>query len=327
MSRWPAIVAGAAAGAAVALAGCTGSGPGSAGSSVPPPHTSPALTSPRAAPPPASGTPGGTATAYLSSSAPVSFTGDVVALRVQASPRTGAQQWERLASATVSLGDGATATVDGRCTGAALPPASAGLVIRHAYQRPGVVSPQLTAAAVCGLSGQPDLAQGPPLRVLPAAPAASASWPTCNPSQIGISAAGTGAGLGHVGVLFTLRNTSHANCRLNGYPALLLIGSNGQPLPTTVVRASTGAYLFPAVMPHWVALAPGAVASFDLEYGDNPVGAQANVPYAQACPSAASARVTLPNAATHSVVPVSMAPCGGRVLVSPVVPGSQWLSQ
>jgi hypothetical protein len=76
-----------------------------------------------------------------------------------------------------------------------------------------------------------------------------------------------------------------------------------------------------------VALQPGALASFDLQYGDNPVGVQASEPYAQACPSAASAEVTLPNATGHSVVPVSMAPCGGQVLVSPVVPGSQWLLQ
>jgi hypothetical protein len=163
--------------------------------------------------------------------------------------------------------------------------------------------------------------------VLPAAPAASAAWPQCGPSQIGITAAGTGAALGHVGVLFTLRNTSSASCRLNGYPGMLLLSSNGQALPTTVVRVLSGAYLIPAVVPHRVALQPGALASFDLQYGDNPVGAQANEPYAQACPSAASAEVTPPNANGHSVVPVSMAPCGGQVLVSPVVPGSQWLLQ
>jgi hypothetical protein len=85
--------------------------------------------------------------------------------------------------------------------------------------------------------------------------------------------------------------------------------------------------LFPAVAPHRVALGPGATASFDLQYGDNPVGAQANEPYAQACPATTEAEVTLPDASGHSVVPVSMAPCGGQVFVSPVVPGSQWLSQ
>jgi Domain of unknown function (DUF4232) len=316
MTRWRAIVVGAAAGGAVALAGCGSSGPTSARSSGPP-----------AGSPPSGSAGPTTTTAYLSTSEPVPFTGDAVALRIQAYAGTGGQQWERLASATVSFGDGGTATVRGQCTGASLPPPSAGLVVRHAYERTGPVTPRLTAAAVCGRSGQPDLGPGPSLRVLPAAPAASESWPQCSPSQIGITAMGTGAGLGHVGVLFTLRNTSSASCRLIGYPGIQLLGSNGHALPTTVVRAVTGAYLFPAVAPHPVALQPGALASFDLQYGDNPVGAQASEPYAEACPSATSAEVTLPNANEHSVVPASMAPCGGQVLVSPVVPGSQWLSQ
>ncbi len=328
MTRWRAIVVGAVAGGAVALAGCGGSGSGSAGASGPPRSSSPRVTSPKAgAPASASARPGGTVTAFLSTSEPVPFTGDVVALRILASAGTGGTRWERLASATVSWGDGATDTVRGRCVGASLPPPSAGLVVRHAYERTGLVTPQLTAAAVCNRSGQPDLGPGPSLRVLPAAPAASAAWPQCRPSQIGITAAGTGAALGHVGVLFTLRNTSSASCRLNGYPGMLLLGGAGQELPTTVVRAVSGAYLIPAVVPHRVALAPGAVASFDLQYGDNPVGAQANEPYGQACPSATGAEVALPNAQGHSVVPVSMAPCGGQVLVSPVVPGSQWLLQ
>lgn len=134
-----------------------------------------------------------------------------------------------------------------------------------------------------------------------------------------------GAALGHVGVLFTLQNTSSASCRLYGFPGLLLLGSQGQALPTNVVRAVNGSYLILKVGPHSVALPPGATASFDLEYGDNPVGPQANEPYSEACPSATSTEVTLPNATDHSVVSVSMAPCGGQVLVSPVVPAAQWV--
>ncbi|HEY7324329.1 MAG TPA: DUF4232 domain-containing protein [Streptosporangiaceae bacterium] len=328
MTRWRAIVAGAVTGGAVAIAGCASPGPGSAASSRSPQGSHPTEISPPAGSPGSGAAgPGASATAYLTISHSVPFTGDVVPVTVQASAGTGGTHWERLSSATVNFGDGASATVGGRCTGASLPPASAGLVIRHIYQRAGLVSPQLTTAAVCGQSGRPDLGPGPSLRVLPAAPAASAEWPQCGPRQIGITAAGTGAALGHVGVLFTLRNTSSASCRLQGYPGMLLLGGNGQALPTTVVRVVSGAYLIPAVVPHRVALQPGALASFDLQYGDNPVGVQASEPYAQACPSAASAEVTLPNATGHSVVPVSMAPCGGQVLVSPVVPGSQWLLQ
>jgi hypothetical protein len=136
-----------------------------------------------------------------------------------------------------------------------------------------------------------------------------------------ISGSGTGAGLGHVGMLFTLHNTSAVSCQLFGYAGLGLLGPGGRPLPTTVHRAVSGTYLFPAVVPHPVALAPGGYVSFDLEYGDNPSGAQASEPYAQACPAASQTEVTLPNAYDFSVVPADMAPCGGAVWISPVIPG------
>jgi hypothetical protein len=164
------------------------------------------------------------------------------------------------------------------------------------------------------------------LRVLPAAEPASASWPPCAHSQLTITATDAGAALGHVGELFTLRNTSAASCQLRGYPDVQLVASSGRRLPTTVVRAVTGAYLFPAVVPHRVALQPGALASFDLQYGDNPVGVAANAPDATACPAAAHIQVTVPNADEHTLVRASLAPCGGLVLISPVVPGAQWLA-
>jgi Protein of unknown function (DUF4232) len=157
--------------------------------------------------------------------------------------------------------------------------------------------------------------------------AASASWPQCRSTQIGVTVTGKGAALGHVGVLFTLRNASSDHCRLYGYPRLLLLGGQGQALPTTVVPAVNGAYLFPSVTPHWVALAPGATGSFDVQYLDNPVGAQANEPYATACPTASHVQVTMPDASDHTVVPANIAPCGGQLLVSPVVRGSQWLGR
>jgi hypothetical protein len=256
----------------------------------------------------------------------VQFTGDTVPLTVQAWTGPGETQPVRVASATVDLGDGTTASVTGPCTGASLPPPGDGLVIKHAYREPGALTARVTTAALCGEAGEPNLEGSSDfLRVLPSAPAASASWPQCSQSQIKVTATGMGAALGHVGVLFTLRNTSSESCRLEGYPDMLLRGSQGQALTTNVVPAVNGSYLILKVVPHRVALPPGATASFDLEYGDNPVGDQANEPYAAACPSATSAQVTLPNAADHSIVPVSMAPCGGQVLVSPVVPAAQWV--
>jgi hypothetical protein len=309
VSRWPAIVIGAVTGGALALTACGGT-----------PRTAAAAAS----------SPGGGSTAVvdLQSSKLVPFTGDSVTLTVQAAARPGSPQLVRLARATVALGDGTTANVTGKCAPTS-PPPSVGLLVRHVYRHEGVVTPRVTAATPCGqaATGAAGLAGASvPLRVLPAAPAASASWPQCGKAQMAMTATGQGAGLGHVGVLFTMRNTSSVSCRLKGYPGLQLLGSSGQPLPTTVMRATSGAYLFPAVVPHWVALPPGAVGSFSLQYGNSPVGAAVSEPYATACPAATQAAVTLPNAAVHSVVPASMAPCQGQVLVSPVVPGAQWLT-
>jgi hypothetical protein len=265
----------------------------------------------------------------LQSSELVPFTGDTVTLTAQAAAAAGSPHWIRLASATMALGDGTTATVTGHCAGSSLPPPSAGLLIRHVYRQAGVVSPQVTAATSCGdprAAGTGLAGASVSLRVLPTAPAASASWPQCSRSQVGITATATGAGLGHVGVLFTLHNTSSAACQLDGYPSLQLLGGDGKTLPTTVVRAVSGAYLFPAVVPHRLALPPGGVGSFDLQYGDNPAGAAANEPYATACPPAKQVEVTMPDASNHTVVATSMAPCGGQVIVSPVVPGADWLT-
>jgi Protein of unknown function (DUF4232) len=324
MSRWPAIMLGAVAAGTVALSGC--------GSGNPATPTSPAASAASGSHPPTTAPAPGVssgAVVDLQSSAQVPFTGDTVMLRVQAAAGAGSPQWLRLATATVALGDGSTTTVTGRCAGTSLPPPSAGLLVRHTYRQPGVVSPSVSSATVCGHraeTGASLAGASLSLRVLPAASAASASWPQCREAQLTMTTTGEGAGLGHVGVLFTLRNTSSAACRLEGYPSVQLLDSNGHALPTTVLRAVSGAYLFPAVVPHSVALAPGAAGSFDLQYYDSPVGAAANEPHATACPAATHVEVTLPNAAGNSVVPASMAPCEGQVLVSPVVPGAQWLA-
>jgi hypothetical protein len=270
--------------------------------------------------------PASAAVISLAASALVPFTGDVVGLTAQASPGPGSPRWLRLASVTIGFGDGTAGTASQPCAGSHLAPAAKGLTVDHAYSRVGLFAARVTSAAICGQAGQPDLAyviQG--VQVLPSAPAASASWPQCTRDEVQVSDSGAGVGLGHVGVLFTLHNTSAVSCQLFGYAGLGLLGPGGQPLPTTVNRAISGTYLFPAVVPHAVALAPGGYASFDLEYLDNPWGALASEPYAQACPSASQTEVTLPNAYDFSVVPADMAPCGGAVWISPVIPGRAWL--
>jgi Protein of unknown function (DUF4232) len=332
MNNWRVIILAAAmTTAGAALAGCGVSGPAAgpsspvaAGPSSPAPEGSRSPT-PAASTSVVSSPPASAAAIYLAASAPVPFTGDVVGLTAQASAGPGIPRWLRLASVTISFGDGTAGTASQACAGSHPAPAAKGLTVDHAYSRAGVFTTQVTSATICGQTGQtgqPGLAYViQPVQVLPSAPAASASWPRCTRDEVQVSDSGTGAGLGHVGVLFTLRNTSAVSCRLFGYAGLGLLGPGGQPLPTTVNRAVSGTYLFPAVVPHAVALAPGGYASFDLEYEDNPWGAQVSEPYAQACPAASQTEVTLPNAYDFSVVPAHMAPCGGAVWISPVIPG------
>jgi len=303
---------------AAALVGCGGSHPGGSRSPVP-------TTSVAAAATPADATPTGgsaaAATLYLQTSEEVPFTGDVVRLTTQASAGPGSSRWLRLASVTISFGDGTSASVAQRCSGEHQAPPAKGLTLGHAYRRAGLFTAEVASASICGKTGSPDLnGVSAAVRVLPAASAASASWPRCSAGDVRIADHGTGAGLGHVGVLFTVHNVSAAGCNLLGYPGLKLLGNNGNALPTTVHDAVTGTYLFPAVAPHRVALRPGEYAAFELEYGDNPTGSQASEPYSTACPTAVQAEVTLPGASAGTVIPASMAPCGG-VWVSPLIPG------
>jgi Protein of unknown function (DUF4232) len=319
MNRWRTIILGTL--PAAAMAGCATSQPAAAGGPSPAPQSAAAGTT-------AAGTTAATTAAviYLTTSQEVPFTGDVVTLTAQAAAGPGTSRWLRLASVTISFGDGSAGSASQSCSGGSPGQAARGLAVKHAYRRAGLFTAQVTSARICGRAGHPDLAGvTSAMQVLPTAPPASASWPLCRPGQVRVTARGTGAGLGHVGVLFTVRNVSAAHCRLLGYAGLHLLSRADRRLPTTVHHATSGAYLFPPVVPHRVALRPGGYAAFELQYGDNPAGAQASEPYAKACPAASRVEVTLPGNRGFSVVPVALAPCGGAVWISPLFPGRQWI--
>jgi Domain of unknown function (DUF4232) len=266
---------------------------------------------------------------YLATGEQVPFAGDAVTVTAQASAGPGTTRWLRLADVTVSFGDGTSGSASQACAGNPVSPAK-GLSVRHRYLRAGTFTAQVRSARICGRAGPPDLSGvSAAMRVLPAAPAASVSWPICAGAGAQVAARGVGAGLGHVGVLFTVRNATASGCRLTGYAGLRLLGPGGGPLPTSVHHATSGTYLFPPVAPHLVALRPGGYAAFLLEYEDNPWGALASEPYAKACPAATDARVSLPGvsaARVISVVGAAMAPCGGEVWISPVIPGRAWIN-
>ncbi len=225
----------------------------------------------------------------------------------------------RIATATVDFGDGTTATVSGAC--------AARLAVVHAYQRGGDYQPTVTAVSGCAGSPAANLASSTTtLHVFPSAPAASSGWPVCSTFQLHLAGGWSGAGLGNVATQITLTNVSAHPCTLSGYPGVVLIGAGGQLLLTHAAPATTGAYMFPAVATHRVALAPGGIATFMLGYGDNPSGPGLTEPYDIACPVTSAVRVILPGTHEFGTADVSIAPCDGVLDVSPIVPGADRLT-
>jgi hypothetical protein len=151
-----------------------------------------------------------------------------------------------------------------------------------------------------------------------AAPAQAASWPRCQPGQLAATVIGLGVAGGNAGIEVVLRNTSKKACNLDGYPGLQLLGAKGEALPTTVYRGS--AYVFPAISPHLVGLAPDQNTSFDVGYGDNPAG-NPPPPYQQACPAVTQLSIIPPGDTTALLATAAISPCDGALTTSPLVPG------
>lgn len=242
------------------------------------------------------------------------YTGDRVTLQVDATRSGSAGDPPLPVSATVDFGDGSS----GASSSCGAPAA-----VEHVYSRSGHYEPRVTAASICEPAGAPDLSFAvTQLLIFASAPAASADWPTCTTFQVRITGQNLGGGMGTIGDLVRLQNVSSTRCQLDGYPGLQLIAADGRLLPTSVISPSDGSMTFPASSPRRVALDPGGMSSFDLDYNDNPSGAANNEPYAVACPSARWVRVTLPGTYQYGTAALAMAPCGGAVRVSPLVPGA-----
>lgn len=250
----------------------------------------------------------------------VVFTGQPLGVTVLSQDGGGpATDWP-LAQATVSFGDGSSQSITASCAGRGSPTLSAD----HAYAKSGRFVTRVTAARFCNPAGQADVSPGDsesgfPL-VLPSAPAGSATWPRCTQGQLQIAAGLDDVGLGNRELLFTLRNVSSSDCRLYGYPGLRLAAPDGNVLPVTVERG--GAYLFPAVPPSLVGLAPGDLASFDVGYF-------AGVSPSSSCDWATDAEVFVPGSFFYTAVSLTSVgtgadsvACGGQFRVSPVVGGA-----
>jgi Protein of unknown function (DUF4232) len=260
------------------------------------------------------------AAAYIDSDLEVLFSGDRVAFTVGAWAGSPASDVP-VSGATVDFGDGTTAARVRSC--------SAGSSLQkmtHVYEASGQYVARVTSAQLCEFGRGLDVDATRPLLVLPSAPPSTRAWPTCTTFQLHMIGIEMGAGLGNVGALFRLKNTSSAGCTLVGYPGIRLVSQTGAILPSDVHDAVDGDYLFPPIVPHLVALEPGGYAAFNLGYGDNPFGPGTNEPYDVACPAARWVRIVLPNTDQFGTASFAMAPCEGRMNVSAIFPGADWVS-
>jgi hypothetical protein len=140
----------------------------------------------------------------------------------------------------------------------------------------------------------------------------------CLATQLSIAPHQGGGAAGTISLTVSMKNTSSTTCTLQGYPGMQLLGAQGTPIPTTVVRGGlAGSSGAAAQQPSLVTLSPGQVAAFALQYEDVPVGNETT------CPTSAKAEITPPNDTAPALVPLVIAPCnGGTVHVSPVYAAS-----
>ena len=164
------------------------------------------------------------------------------------------------------------------------------------------------AAAVA--AGAALLAAGVGVAHAGATPHAAATH-RCERRQLSLAPPSSNGAAGSVGLRFTFRNTSATACHLFGFPGIRLL-SHGRALPTTVIRGTSN--VVPFEPENRVTLAPGGRASFFAGYSDVPTGSQR-------CPTSTGADVWAPNDFRSIHVRFPAQACGGRVTVSPVVPG------
>lgn len=229
---------------------------------------------------------------------------------------------ERLAIAAVDVdfGDGHTTSFVGRCD-----PGNAPLAASHVFQAAGDFQIAIVSARLCG-SATSGGGTAPGVHVLASASDVSRSWPVCSTYQLVMTGANRGTVMNNGGAIVTLHNVSQVACRLEGYPGLALIGATGEMLVTKVEHATTGAYVFPAIPEGRVALSPGEFASFQVSFAGISSGPDAAVPPDFGCRPAARLRVILPGSGEFGTVVMPFAPCDGRVGVTPVFPGRDWIS-
>lgn len=124
-------------------------------------------------------------------------------------------------------------------------------------------------------------------------------------------------GVGHIGVVLVLHNTSSVTCTLDGYVGMQLDNSARQFMPTSVVRGS--GYLYRDPGPHPLTVAPGGAVSAGVEWDHIPSAGDPNP-----CPTSSYLEVTPPNATNYLFAARAIQACNhGQLIVTALQAGDQ----
>jgi membrane-bound inhibitor of C-type lysozyme len=152
----------------------------------------------------------------------------------------------------------------------------------------------------------------------PAAPTTAAPTvpPPCRGPQLKLSADGGDAGAGNRVVVLGVQNVGAAVCSLTGYPGVILQDRQGRDLTGIRADRTPGSYFRTGQAPTPVRLEPRGKAFFDIAWTVAPDQSQGQ----SACSSAMRIRMTAPGDTSPVSLDQTLAPCGGRIRVSPFRP-------
>lgn len=142
--------------------------------------------------------------------------------------------------------------------------------------------------------------------------AAATATPRCEVRNLKLAPPRSSGAAGSIGLLFTFTNNGRTTCHIFGFPGMRLENKHHRAMSTTVIRGTS--VVVPFEPENTVRIAPGRRASFFAGYSDVPTGNEK-------CPTSAYVQVTPPNDYRQLTVAMGATACGGRITVSPVVPG------
>jgi len=124
------------------------------------------------------------------------------------------------------------------------------------------------------------------------------------------------AGMGHRLTTIRVENRGPAPCQLDGAPQVSLLRADGQALSQIKAEARTEGYFGQVRAAVPILLQPSDKAYFDLGWSVVPHETMGE----KACPEATGLRLAPPGDSGGKSLPLAIAPCGGKIEVSPYRP-------